>query len=63
MVSANLEVTETIKCDYTNTECFWRLNEITKNIVLVTRDEGREIAIDGIRVTSEREEKKRNAIA
>jgi hypothetical protein len=39
MVSANLEVAETIKCDYTNTECFWRLIEMTKNIVLVTREE------------------------
>jgi hypothetical protein len=41
MILANLQVAEIIKRDYTNTECFWWLNEITKNIVLITRDEGR----------------------
>jgi hypothetical protein len=35
MVSAILEVAETIQCDYTNTRCFWRLTGIAKNIVLV----------------------------
>jgi hypothetical protein len=39
MVSASLEIAETITCDYPNAECFWRSNEMTKNIVLGMRDE------------------------